>query len=196
MTTTTTNQLRKGAAALALPVPVLVHPRAPPAPVLGQGPGKRVQVQGNSRQNVSISSIFLMIYWTTSVMCPVMLFFLLFSPFSSPHLWRWETPCADWSYLMILFHFEIPVTWNECIMNWLHRFLAHGMAGNLQVCWCEPCRSSLAIVNWGVFKSTCVIPAVYEDIFIFSYCLLQMISDPSFALAVCELTCSILMELL
>lgn len=58
--TKTTNQLRKRAAA---PVPpALAHPPAPPAPVLGRGPGKRVQVKGNSRQNVSISSIFHMTY--------------------------------------------------------------------------------------------------------------------------------------
>lgn len=53
--TRTTNRRRKRAAA---PVPrAPAPPRAPPAPVLGRGPGKRVQVQGNSRQNVSISSI-------------------------------------------------------------------------------------------------------------------------------------------
>lgn len=55
-----TSQLRKRAAAQALPVPA--RPRAPPAPVLGRGPGKRVQVKGNSGQNVSISSIFLLVY--------------------------------------------------------------------------------------------------------------------------------------
>lgn len=107
------NQLRKRAAALVLPV--LVHPRAPPAPVLGQGPGKRVQVQGNARQNVSISSIFLMIYWTTSVICPVMLF-LFFSLFSSPHLWCWETPCADWLILLD----DILSFWNTGDMKEMH----------------------------------------------------------------------------
>lgn len=64
-----TSQLRKRAAAQALPVPA--RPRAPPAPVLGRGPGKRVQVKGNSGQNVSISSIFLLVYW--SITYPVML---------------------------------------------------------------------------------------------------------------------------
>lgn len=55
-----TSQLRKRAAARVLPA--LAHRRAPPAPVHGRGPGKRVQVKGNSGQNVSISSIFLLIY--------------------------------------------------------------------------------------------------------------------------------------
>lgn len=58
--TTTASQLRKRAAARVRPVPA--RPRAPPAPVHGRGPGKRVQVKGNSGQNVSISSIFLLIY--------------------------------------------------------------------------------------------------------------------------------------
>lgn len=53
--TRTTNPQRKRAAARVPRAPALR--RAPPAPVLGRGPGKRVQVQGNSRQNVSISSI-------------------------------------------------------------------------------------------------------------------------------------------
>uniref|UniRef100_A0A8D3D124 Zinc finger Ran-binding domain-containing protein 2 n=1 Tax=Scophthalmus maximus TaxID=52904 RepID=A0A8D3D124_SCOMX len=38
------------------------RPRTPPAPVQGRGPGKRVQVKGNAGQNVSISSIFLLIH--------------------------------------------------------------------------------------------------------------------------------------
>lgn len=50
------SQLRKKAAALDHPA----HLHAPPVPALGRGPGKRVQVTGNSRQNVSISSIFLL----------------------------------------------------------------------------------------------------------------------------------------
>lgn len=57
---TTTSLLRKRAATRVRPVPA--RPRAPPAPVHGRGPGKRVQVKGNSGQNVSISSIFLLIY--------------------------------------------------------------------------------------------------------------------------------------
>lgn len=49
-----TKQPRKRAATPVPPAP----PRAPPAPVLGPGPGKRAEVKGNSRQNVSIGSIF------------------------------------------------------------------------------------------------------------------------------------------
>lgn len=75
--TRTTNRRRKRAAALVPRAPALR--RAPPAPVLGRGPGKRVQVQGNSRQNVSISSILHMTHRSTSVPCPALLccFFVL-----------------------------------------------------------------------------------------------------------------------
>lgn len=55
-----TSRPRKRAAARDLPV--RARPHVPPAPVHGRGPGKRVQVKGNSGQNVSISSIFLLIY--------------------------------------------------------------------------------------------------------------------------------------
>lgn len=63
VTKTTISQLRKKAAAPVHPAPVPAPPRAPPAPVHGLGPGKRVQVKGNSGQNVSIGSIF---FWFTN----------------------------------------------------------------------------------------------------------------------------------
>lgn len=89
--TKTTNRLRKRAAALV--PPALARPPAPPAPVLGRGPGKRVQVKGNSRQNVSISSIFHMTYWSTSSMsCIAVLSFSLLS--SPPHLCWLKINCS------------------------------------------------------------------------------------------------------
>lgn len=57
-TTTLTERPRKRAASRVRRAP----PRAPPAPVLGPGPGKRAEVKGNPGQNVSISSTF---FWFT-----------------------------------------------------------------------------------------------------------------------------------
>lgn len=93
-----TSQLRKRAAARVHPVPA--RPRAPPAPVHGRGPGKRVQVKGNSGQNVSISSIFLLIYWSTSITCHALLiccFLFFLTPSPSVVL---ETSCADWMIVL------------------------------------------------------------------------------------------------
>lgn len=196
-TTTTTNQLRKGAAALALPVPVLVHPRAPPAPVLGQGPGKRVQVQGNSRQNVSISSIFLMIYWLTSVICPVMLFFfIVFSFLISPSVALRNSMCRliDLTW----YHFILKYLWHERNALW-----TGCTAGVLHIAWQETCRCVEAILVEAVLPLwteaylnppalflLCMKTLLFFHIVFFKWSLTLLLHLQS------ELTCSILMELL
>lgn len=89
-----TSQQRRGTAAQDRPIHA--RPRAPPAPVHGRGPGKRVQVKGNSRQNVSISSNFFLIYYQHQIIVMFCWFvvFSLLNPLPFLCYKSWQT---DWS---------------------------------------------------------------------------------------------------
>lgn len=116
--------------------PVRAPPLTPPAPALGPGPGKRVQVKGNSRQNVSISSIFLLTLLTLmNYKCPVCahffsvyFFYFVLCPFPSLLCVDWMIPSPWWNLIQNSLFFSLfsdckhlgifAMTWN--VMNWVH----------------------------------------------------------------------------